>query len=474
MRPFEILIAVLLGGYIAQPLLPLRRPRFFDAMPILIAALTGLQLLLEGYRWQMLPLYLLVSLTLILAAFRLARGENLQTATRLRQIAGASAGLVLLALALALPLLFPVPALPAPSGPYAVGTRTLALADTTRTEIYGDHPGGPRSLMVQIWYPAEDAPGIKLAPWIAHSDLVGRAVADWLDLPPFSLDHLQYARTHAHPDVPIALGGAPYPVLLFSHGWGGFRAQNTYQMEELASRGYVVAAVEHAYGAVITVFPDGTIARHDPATLPDDLPGDAYQQAANRLIQQWSGDLAFVLDTLAELNGPAPNDTLAGKLDLSRVGVFGHSTGGGAAIEFCAQDSRCRAVLGMDAYMTPVSTSVIASGLSQPALFLFSEAWPSPENTSRFESLFAHLQAEAWALTISGTDHYDFTDLPLLSPLAPYIGLKGPLSGPRVLEIVRDYSTAFFDKTLRGIASPVLDGPASQYPEVKYNQTHQN
>jgi hypothetical protein len=56
-------------------------------------------------------------------------------------------------------------------------------------------------------------------------------------------------------------------VLLFSYGWGGFRAQNTHQVKELASHGYIFAALAHTYDAAAAVFPDGRVALHTTAIL---------------------------------------------------------------------------------------------------------------------------------------------------------------------------------------------------------------
>jgi len=73
-------------------------------------------------------------------------------------------------------------------------------------------------------------------------------------------------------------------------------------------------------------------------------------------------------------------------------------------------------------------------------------------------------------VTILGTSHYDFTDLPMLMPIAAQLGLKSPLNGARVLHIVDDYSLAFFNQYLLGEPTTLQDGPSAQYPEVKYGQ----
>lgn len=67
---------------------------------------------------------------------------------------------------------------------------------------------------------------------------------------------------------------------------------------------------------------------------------------------------------------------------------------------------------------------------------------------------------------IEGTSHYDFSDLPLLSPLAPQLGLKGPINGKRVTVILEDYLLSFFDATLKGKPSGLFEDP-SPYEEVK-------
>jgi len=201
-----------------------------------------------------------------------------------------------------------------------------------------------------------------------------------------------------------------------------------------------VIGVQHTYGAVITVFPDGTIAPNNPSALPDGAPQDEYETAAHTLVNQWAGDLGFTLDFM-ELQNTDSNSPFHNLLDLSRVGVYGHSTGGGAAIQFCGTDPRCKALLGMDPFMRPVSYEVIDSGLTQPSFFMFSQLWTDDvksRNNELFNRFYPHVTDSLGVISIAGTKHYDFSDLPLLSPLAPQLGLKGPINGKRVFSIVDD------------------------------------
>jgi platelet-activating factor acetylhydrolase isoform II len=285
------------------------------------------------------------------------------------------------------------------------------------------------------------------------------------------LDHLKLVRMPAYTESKIAPTAEGHPVILFSHGWNGFNAQNTGQAIQLASHGYVVVGVQHTYGAVVTVFSDGTIAHNNPSALPNGAPDDEYEAAAQKLVRQWAGDLGYALHFLEEqTNDPA--SPFHQSLDLSRVGVYGHSTGGGAAIQFCGSDTCCDALLGMDPFMRPVSLEVLENRVSQPAFFMFSQRW-ADDADSRNNILFHRFTSTAantlGVIVIDGTAHYDFSDLPLLSPLAPRLGLKGPISGLRVTTIINDYLLSFFDHTLKGAPTDLFEPQNRKYNEVKFN-----
>ena len=466
MRTFEILAGLFLLLSILRYVFP-KRPRWLEYLPALTVVVCLLQIIIEGYRWQMVPIFVF-SIVLFLITLPSKVKPAFKPATGLwRRIIGLVLALAIFSGAYALPILLPIPEIPEASGPFQVGTFSMMLTDNSRKELYSGNPNEPRRIMIQVWYPAEPLPGDQVAPWVERADLIGPAISRFLNLPGFFLDHLIYAQTGAFLDAPISDAQEYYPVLLFSHGWNGFRAQNTFQAINFASNGYVVVAIDHTYGAILTAFPDGTLAYNNPEALPSNVPDLQYLPIANKLINQWSGDLGFVLDTLETINEYDAIHNLSGYLDLEKVGVFGHSTGGGATVEFCGRDTRCKAGLGMDAYLKPVSETIMDLGLRQPFMFIFSETWSSEKNWGLFNELYLNSD-NAKTLSILGTAHYDFSDLPILSPIAAQMGLKGPLDGERVVMITSNYPLAFFNHVFFGIQSALLEGNSTDYPEVVF------
>jgi dienelactone hydrolase len=465
MRPFEIILLILVGLALLKPFLRSLRELTQSTLFILVTwVVMVLHLLLEGGRWQMVPIYASITILTIQWQIRHLRPTKVERSS----IWLGMLGLLVLVIVILPLVVFPMPDLMEPSGEYSVGTTLFYFQDESRMEIYSSNPGDVRELNVQVWYPAEVTGEEERAPYMAHLELSGPAFARFLNLPSIVLNHVSLIDTHAFMDVPIKKGEVPYPVLIFSHGWGGTRTQSTYLMEELATHGYVVVAIDHTYGALVTVFPDERVVLQKSDILQRDGSEEDFSLSANELISIWAGDVQFILDQLEAMNDGDLENLFTGRLDLERVGIFGHSTGGGNAVQVCWLDRRCKAGLALDAWLEPISLEGLDEGLDQPFLFLWSEDWGSDENQKRFQRLSRNLSDDAYSLEIIGTRHYDFSDLPLLSPLSPWFGLKGPIDGERVLGIINEYVVAYFDQYLLDIGTPLLDGPSSEYPEVEF------
>lgn len=457
MRALEILLlltglAALLG--LAAP----RLRRFGRPAALATALVAAAHVLVEGGRWQMAPAYALAA---CLLAAALWRGRAVGRRTRRTGLVVGGVGLVL---ALAASLAFPVFRFPAPEGPYAIGTVTYHWTDPARPDPFAADPRARREVMVQVWYPARptDRPraryvqdGAALAP-----------IARVLGLPAFVTSHLGLVRTHAVEGAPAAALG-PRPVLVFSHGRGGYRQHNTFQVEHLVSHGYVVAAIEHPHAAAGVVFPDGRVTPMDPRMMDE-----AFVDASVPVLAE---DVVFVADRLAGLNADDPKGVLTGRLDLGRLGLFGVSLGGMTTADACRRDPRFRACLIMDAV---VPAEVVRAGLRQPVMWISrdvatmrAEGWREAdvaETDGSMRAAFAGLSGDGYLVLIPGVFHPGFADAPFLAatPAARALRLVGPAEPRRASRIINAYALAFFERHLGGAPAPLLDGPSGGWPEV--------
>ena len=498
MRPVEILLV--LGNLIA--LLAFAVPRLHAArwrgyVVLITLSLAVAQILIEGPRWQMVPAYVLTGLFLVVWAVQrvaLADGIVKQLSTN-RVVIGCEIILCILGMGLsaALPIALPVFHFPRPSGPYDIGTLTYQWTDTSRREVFSPDKNARRELMVQVWYPAKKGSSSSHAPYVQDADAVTTALARLHNLPDFSLQYLKYVTTNTAESVPVADDQPSYPVLIFLEGLTGYRQQNTFQVEELVSHGYIVVGIDQPGAAATVVFPDGhQIAGLSPTLMQplinqslsptEKAPQLGRQTFKDGIIPYLAQDVSFTLDQLASLNTTDSKRLLTGKLDLQHIGIFGMSLGGMVGAEACLKDPRLKTCLVMDVAMT---ATVVHSGLRQPSMLI-----TRPADTMRLErqtaggwaekdieqtqttmrAVYNRLPGDGYFVQVPGMYHIDFTDLDLLSPMFPLIGFSGPIGSQRAHAIINGYSLAFFDKHLKGKPEVLLDGPAKQYPEVLFEK----
>lgn len=462
MSVWELAMVGSLAGFVLWPSVTGLPRRPLGWIPILAAA--GALLIhvrVETIRWQLYPIYMLVVILSVATAWEIVSPtpESPEPPRgRVAQLGKGLSGVLGIGVLVIPTLVLPVVQLVAPTTP--IGTMIMRSVSPDRVELYGPNPGGFRQITLQIWYPSEPSDGA-LAPFVDSFDDFAPATAAYLGLPPFALNHLRNATMGSVLDASVARASEPYPVVVYSHGWAGFRTVAFPQAEALAAAGYVVVAIDHTYGALGATIDEGaTFAALDPLALPDqETVGDAaYAAASETLVDIFRLDIGQALAAVEDLNAGGP---MAGRLDLSRIGVFGHSTGGGAAIEFCATDDRCSAVYGLDPWVEPVSEAILAGGVQVPIAILRSEAWLSDPNEIPLAALREVSPDVVSFGCITGTAHRDFTLLPRLSPLSKYLGIGGSLDPIRSSELVESQLVSFFDRFLKGEGDGLagLDAP---------------
>ncbi|MCX5386423.1 alpha/beta hydrolase [Streptomyces sp. NBC_00083] len=342
--------------------------------------------------------------------------------------------------------------LPRPTGPYALGSDTLHLVDHSRRDPWV--PSQDRELMVTLTYPAERPGAGRAAAYTTAAE--APVLLRQLGVDPARLGDVEATTTHARAGVRPARGR--HPLIVLSPGFGAPRYSLTTLAEELASKGYVVASLDHAYESVGTSFPGGRLLTCVACTaMENGAPG-------SRVTEARAADVSFLLD---RLTGTHPAWRHARSIDPSRIGMAGHSIGGAAAVAAMVRDARIGAGVNMDGAFWDVLPPGGLGG--RPFMMLGTDdATHRPGGEDRtWDAMWPTLDGWKRWLTVAGAEHMTFSDEPVL---AAHFGLpQTSLPAGRAVSVVRTYVAAFFDQELLGRARPVLAGPTAANPEVRFN-----
>jgi len=180
-------------------------------------------------------------------------------------------------------------------GTFAIGVRTQQVTDKNRPDILNTKEGGPvarydRTLTLEVWYPATLAPG-------------QRAGGDYRAI---TRDPAITATLHGQAvrDAAPATTAGPLPLAIISHGYPGNRYLLSHLGENLASKGFIVASIDHK-----------------ESTYDD-------QKAFASTLYNRAFDQLFVLNEMDRMGKPNSGSFLSGRVDASRTGVVGYSMGG--------------------------------------------------------------------------------------------------------------------------------------------------
>ena len=365
--------------------------------------------------------------------------------------------------------------LPEPTGHFAVGRTTYTWVNNAETDELAPPPRTKREVVVWIWYPstaptstaqAEYLP----APWrlalVQHSGVL---------MSRFFTRDLSVVRVHSSSDPDISREARSYPVAVMRAGGGALTTDFTTLAEDLASHGYVVVGFDAPYRTFVVVLPDNRVVTRAPANNPENLPGDQADRLINGLLPMWTSDTKFVVSQLEQLNAADPSGKFTGRLDLQRLGMFGHSFGGATALQFCHDDPRCKA--GIDIDGAPYG-SVVQEGVKQPFLFILSDHSgelsdpASKQILANIRSIDDRLSNGRSLITIRGAHHFSFSDQRLLKSqylmkAISSVGAFGKLDARRGLSITTTYVHTFFDVYLKGAPARELTNVCPQYPEVQ-------
>jgi dienelactone hydrolase len=455
----EILIIMANIPVLVWALLPVKRvPRFLDFMPLAAVILLLLHLFIdnEPVRLRFIPLYIFTITAFLITMVRIFKYNPNQPKRRILAAVGRIFGLLALVICALIPtLVIPFYALPEPTGNYNVGTVISDFTDEARVETFSEEAGKARKIAVQFWYPTE------------------RIGSD-----------LQYDINGS----PVSTAQQSYPVLIFSHGAFGVRMSNASTFRELASHGYIVASIDHTYQAFYTAFADGQRVPINTKFLneaigvqTDAIPIDESFEITHDWLELRTADIALVIDSLKSGKLGGSGEMLKGHMDLTKIGLFGHSLGGAASAQLGRERDDIKAAIVIDGTMIGDITDINSDhkeiitneSFTKPLMLMYNSSFLEAE--AKASSYLPNINAferatdAAYSLCIKGSGHLNFTDLPRISPLLSKMLGIGTIDSFQGIKIVNDYSLAFFDKHLKSQSSPLLEGAAG-YTEVEFEK----
>ena len=347
--------------------------------------------------------------------------------------------------------------LPIPNGKYSIGTKIYTWTDESRYELFTPELSNKRKIVVQIWYPVEkslrkktyylDNPNQRVKP-IANQFIQTNVSPRLVSL---LLSDVKNIKTNSEYNAEVKFDSSiKYPLIIFSHGLGGMKNQNSIQVEELVSRGYVVVAPDHSYDANITIFDNNEVAPFKSSDYDPDAKytiQDFYNYRIPQ-IQTRSADLSFIIDKIEKFQ-LIEGDDLWNIIDLDKIGVFGHSFGGGTSLVTAYNDNRIDASLALDGWIEPVPNEIINKGSSIPFLYIGRVEWEDTLNYYKLDKLIKNSNSNAEKIILPGTKHFDYTDTPYFHKMTKTIRVSGTMPTIQIIDTLNYHLVKFFDEKLK-------------------------
>jgi predicted dienelactone hydrolase len=390
--------------------------------------------------------------------------------------------------------------LSAPDGPYRVGIGHFELTDPARKGVLTGDTSEPRVIPVVTWYPAV-ATRARGRPYFDAQEArdEGGSLERIMQYRPGELASLARLRLPSTRDAPPLPGH--FPVVIFSHGFFLYPAQNTVLAERLASHGYIVMSIGHQHDAVDlrlangwlmpTLLPPGdnptlenilsTIAgdgsfdvRADALTnYPKALMGDRLGTS----LVAWIEDTRFVAAMISHGQLPTEAARLLIGRDGTRLALAGMSFGGTTSAATCRLIEACVAAVNLDG--ENFDPALFDHPVGRPLLMIHSDwtrypLWPNQSRDPAFNP--NDLAYERWSkagtapdiirLRLIGSKHMAFTDLPLVLSGPQAVERFGTIDPHKASAAIGDMVLAFLDVYAKGASRDRITQALRAHPEL--------
>ena len=329
---------------------------------------------------------------------------------------------------------------PAQAGPYPVGVLTTVFVDRSRTDNFTKEP---RTLVTEVWYPATDDARSK--PKNKYTDFLPGGVTPLIEEAlkgGYRLNAAQINDVFWNEAVRNAgVRQGRFPLVVFSHGNGGTRHQNTFWCDYLASHGYIVVSADHTGNARMTII-NGKLITFQPT--------ERANSAKDRPL-----DVSFLLDKMIEWNRGGDR-RFAGRIDTERVAISGMSFGSFTSHWAADADKRFKAVVAMSG-APPTHTNLTVPTLRM--LGTEDRTLGEAGNAAIRKNHEIH-QGPAFLLEMKNGGHYSFTDIfKLTKQFGDGVGKGKRLKSGEELtytpmettyKLINAYSIAFLGYYLKG------------------------
>ena len=358
-------------------------------------------------------------------------------------------------------VLVPLESIEPPTGKYGIGTQVYFWTDKSRGEVYTTDPSDYRELMVQIWYPAKGGENYQKAPHVTFPERAISSITRTAGLPSsFGKHGTQLTSNSVFGLLPIQ--NKKFPLILFSHGDGGLLTQNTSQVEELVSNGYIVIACNHTYNASITFDKKGNSIPYKQNVSWNEQAQYHKKYYTNLLINYRYQDLAFLLKVLKQNQfDDGSVNPFKNNINFEKVGAMGHSMGGGTTYIAMLKNNQIKAGVALDGWFFGLLEEDAKTNTKKPFLHLGQEQFLdsniegdinfSKDGKRNFEIYNTILETneESYGVYIKNSLHYSYTDMKLIYkqdvPFALPLDSLGEVDKNIVDDVVDKTILDFFD-----------------------------